>query len=58
MTVKELIKDLQKIKDKNSNVFYVYKDMSTGCDTCGCGAMQVEGDIYGVEDLEGKVWLR
>jgi hypothetical protein len=55
MTVKELIKKLEEVKDENSLVFVQYQGAG-GCDTCGYGG-EVEEEVTGIDDLGGKIWL-
>ena len=57
MTVKQLIKELKKIKDQNVPVYFWHED-NDGCDTCGYGASQLEDDIDRIIDMDTKVWLK
>ena len=57
MKVRELIKELEEIENKDAEVMVLTED-SDGCETCGYGASINENDIDKVEDLDTKVWLK
>lgn len=53
MKVKDLIVELQKVKDQDAKVIVKTEIEGTGCDTCGYGATIYNNDVERVSWLDG-----